>query len=119
MGSEMCIRDSSNDAEEETNAAYFMTTSQAATRARYGLVFEEFKYVFNDRLPEDDAPPPEALYRLPDESRNIAQSQQDLLARLRAIVEQRRGSMNPLPRPNRSVTVEETEALRALGYLGD
>jgi arylsulfatase A-like enzyme len=98
----------------QARSVHFMTTRRAATQERVGLVMGKYKYI------RSEAPggAREEVYRLPDETRNLAESLPDLVQELRAALGTRHRAAPALAATDEpALSPAEIEALRALGYL--
>ena len=96
-------------AEAGASPGYFRTDPPTSEVARTGISDGKFKYL--------RAGGEEFLYRLPDESSNLAESEPGVLAELRASLEAVRARMGPAIEPQSPGLLKaRKEQLEALGY---
>jgi hypothetical protein len=96
--------------------ALHLATPGESPVTRFGVIEGGYKYV----VTPDEGGHIERLYRLGDESHDLASAQPELVKSLAERVRERRGEVKPKsPKRQRALSSEERRRLRALGYLDD
>lgn len=100
----------------DPSRAVYLATLRGSTVPRYGLVAEGWKYVVEDA----GETPVEALYRIEADEHDQAAEAPEVLRAMRERLERLRGGLHPPSRERRqSLTPEQRQHLRALGYVED
>ena len=100
----------------DASRAVYLATLRGSTVPRYGLVADGWKYVVEDGAEA----PVEELFRLEDGERDRAAEAPEVVSALRERLAALREGLHRPPRERRqSLTPEQREHLRALGYVED